>query len=61
MNTQNLFTVAAVQLTYKNHTDLMERPTIETEKDITKIILQLDEMKQNIDYEQVCFRILVSS
>jgi len=60
MNTQNLFTVAEVQLTYKNHRDLMERPTITFDRDVVNLIRDVEEMKINIDYKELFYVIYLN-
>ena len=61
MNTPNLFQVAEVQLTYKNHTDLLKRPIITSDKDTANLMREVEEMKINIDYKELFYVIYVNS
>jgi len=60
MNTTNLFTVAEVQLTYKNHADLMKRPELTSTKDVAKFMQEVEEMKNNIDYKELFYVIYLN-
>jgi len=60
MNTPNLFQVAEVQLTYKNHADLMKRPQIAFDTDLVNLIRELDEMKLYIDYKEVFYAVYLN-
>jgi len=60
MNTPDLLKVAEVEITYKNHSDLLQRPIVETTTDIVKIIREIEEMKKNIDYKEVFYAIYLN-
>jgi DNA repair protein RadC len=60
MSTPDLFKVAEVQLTYKNHEDLLKRPQITFTKEVVNLIRQIEEMKINIDYKEVLYAIYVN-
>jgi DNA repair protein RadC len=60
MSTPNLFNVAEVQITYKNHTDLMQRPQLTSDTDAVNLIRQVEEMKQNIDYKELFYAIYLN-
>jgi DNA repair protein RadC len=60
MNTTNLFTVKEVQLTYKNHADLMQRPQLTTNKEVVNLMLEVEEMKINIDYKELFYSIYLN-
>jgi len=60
MNIPNLFKVAEVQLTYKNHTDLTQRPKITTDTEIVKLMREVEEMKLNIDYKELFYAIYIN-
>ena len=60
MNTANLYTVAEVQLTYKNHSDLMQRPQLQTTKEVVHIMRNIEGMQKNIDYKEVFYVIYLN-
>ena len=60
MNTTDLYTVAEVQLTYKNHINLLERPIITTDKDIADLMREVEEMRINIDYKEIFYAIYLN-
>jgi len=60
MNSQNLFEVAEVQLTYKNHKDLFKRPQLGTVESTANLIKGLEDMKRNIDYKELFYAIYLN-
>jgi len=60
MNTPNLYTVAEVEISYKNPSDLLQRPKIETSKDMVRIIREVEDMRKNIDYKELFYAIYVN-
>ena len=60
MNTTNLFTVAEVQLTYRNHSDLMQRPQLRQTNDVITLMHNIEDMQKNIDYKEVFYAIYLN-
>ena len=60
MNTTNLFTAAEVQITYRNHSDLLQRPQIQRTNEVVHIMHNIEDMRKNIDYKEVFYAIYLN-
>jgi len=60
MSTPNLFKVAEVEITYKNHPDLLQRPKVEQTTDVVNIMRGIEDMRKNIDYKEVFYAIYLN-
>ena len=60
MSTPNLYTVAEIEISYKNPSDLLQRPRVTTSKEMVSIIREVEDMKKNIDYKELFFAIYLN-
>ena len=60
MNTPDLLKVAEIEITYKNHPDLLQRPKVESAKDVANIIRDVEAMQKNIDYKELFYAIYLN-
>jgi DNA repair protein RadC len=60
MSTPNLLQVREVEITYKNHPDLLQRPKIESAKDVANIMRDVGAMQKNIDYKELFYAIYLN-
>jgi len=60
MSTPNLLQVREVEITYKNHPDLLQRPRVEQSTDVVNIMRNVEDMQKNIDYKEVFYAIYLN-
>ncbi|MCL2311099.1 MAG: JAB domain-containing protein [Firmicutes bacterium] len=60
MSIPNLLQVREVEITYKNHPDLLQRPKIAQTTDVVDIMRSVENMQKNIDYKEVFYAIYVN-
>ena len=60
MNAQDLLKVAEVEISYKNHPDLLQRPIVAETNDILNVIRNVESMQKNIDYKEIFYAIYVN-
>jgi len=60
MNEHNLYDVAEVEITYRHSPNLMQRPKIESTIDAVKIIIEVEDMKKNIDYKELFYSVYLN-
>jgi DNA repair protein RadC len=60
MSTRNLFKVAEVEITYKNPSDLLQRPKVTQTNDVINIMRNIECMNKHIDYKEIFYAIYMN-